>query len=145
MNAFELKRAWGEWLNTFVWDFFGTFTFRTSRNLIGGKKRFNGFMKKIFPKAYYFVVGEQHSTRDGVHIHTLAGNVEQINHLKVMDAWNKYDGYSRIVPYDCHKGASYYLAKNITSEKAEWDFVTNGVEPTKIGDLGLVKELATAR
>jgi len=133
MDAFLMKKVWGEWLGSFQWDIFGTFTFRHPIGLKGAKKRFMRFMKRICPSAFYFFVQEPNSADRGVHIHTLAGNTDIAAPLKVMDAWNRYDGISRIVPYDAHKGASYYLAKNITSDRVDWEFVTNGVDLVKMG------------
>jgi len=115
-------------------------TFPCVRGIYGAGKRFKRFMNTISPRSYYFFVYENNKSNKGVHIHTLAGNLGDVNLLKMMDTWNKYDGYSRIVPYDANKGANFYIAKNIGSGKVEWDYITNS-EPVRIGDMGILKSI----
>jgi hypothetical protein len=73
---------------------------------------------KLGEDASYFVVAE---SRQFLHLHALVGNVNSFNRFIFMKAWEERYGFARCFLYDGKLGAAYYLAKEINSDKFEWN------------------------
>ncbi|MDD3274707.1 MAG: hypothetical protein PHN16_03005 [Candidatus Omnitrophica bacterium] len=85
----------------------------------GAIKIFERFVSlKLGEGASYFVAAE---SRKFLHLHSLVGNVGGFNRFVFMKAWEERYGFARCFPYDNTLGAAYYLAKEINSDRFEWD------------------------
>lgn len=120
----NLRDEMANWLSTFKWDWWSTFTFRFDCNPYSAKNIFH----KVWDKRDmdYFMAVEWHRWRKSVHIHALMGNTLGIRRLTQMDEWYQRYGIARIQPYNAKLGAKHYITKYIIKELADWDIRITG-------------------
>lgn len=127
-----VTECWGDFLGSWLWDFFATFTIRGVIKVNGRiiDRRVTLLSAKRFAERYlqendkdgsceYFMVVES----DGFstpHIHILIRGVKQLTKWK--------HGKEDVQPYNPNLGARYYIVKNITSKYVDYDFRLNRPE-----------------
>ena len=112
----QVSEAWADWLTTFNFDAFATYTFAPKENRVIGQKGAFRLQRKYFgqfdSELIYFSVAEKHKWRDDVHLHTMLKFADKgITRNKMWRNWEQ--GRSRILPLN-DKGVSYcakYLQK----------------------------------
>lgn len=122
LNRNHLFSTWGKYLEKESWDLWATFTFREIVYLDKAKKEFKRFFKSIIGKTDYFfskfirtfTVFERNPDRPGVHIHCLIKGINPTLASKVSEKW---EGESKVLPYDSEKGARFYLTNICLSPK----------------------------
>jgi hypothetical protein len=122
----EIVTAIGNWLSTFPWRWFATFTFQKDISPFVAEKRFIRFMSSLDKNAIYFYVIEPHDFRYCPHIHCLIGGANRIKRKAISKQWAKKYGISKILSYKKSKNAKYYLCKYIPEGKVEWNFELGG-------------------
>lgn len=146
-----LKEEMGKWLGTLApWDVFSTWTFSRIVSVAGAMYWARRHIRKLDEmggmgtgSTYAFVGAERGRSGGLVHLHALAGNV---GHLKaycgvplpprewgrdccMVHAWPC--GYARVLPYDVKLGGSFYVAKYVAKELAEWELVSFPIQAQK--------------
>jgi len=116
----------GDWLSTFQWDWWATFTFRFEvPDAIKAKLYFARFQKQLVKKIhhgfYYFLAVERFKSGLSTHLHCLLSNIDDVAYVTVGQAWFKRYGYAKIEKYDPGLGAAHYLTKYVTKEICDWD------------------------
>ena len=128
----------GQWLDTFKWTYFITFTTRYELTQKSARRAMDTFYRKSNEKSIwrgqnqtaftYFV--EAHSTKKGYHVHALI--YADISVKEIYDIWqvvsnnNEGTNYVRALNYITEFGASYYIAKYVAKKAFDWDFDYRG-------------------
>jgi hypothetical protein len=125
----QLTEAWGEFLSQFSWDWFVTLTFRDEVKSFRAHRLFGYLMRDLETAAgvpiFWFRSDEIGECGGRFHMHALIGNVAHLRRLYWMDEWNRRAGYARILPFDCRRGAAYYVAKYVTKQLSDWALSEN--------------------
>lgn len=120
----SVTSAYGEFLGrSFCWTHFGTVTFRYPTSSPTALSYFKGWIKLLEldwrARVGWFASVEEDA--DGAsHVHFLLRIDGPVNCLKLIRRWRS--GYARIVRYNPQKPGSYYVAKRVSHEDAEYDF-----------------------
>ena len=122
----ELADAYGEFINDWPWDWFGTFTFREAIHPESANKIFNRYTHYLNRSMYgvrytnrpndgaIIVRGSEWQGRGVLHYHALIGRIAKgVRRFEWMEQWNKMAGFARIYPYNPNRGARYYLGKYV--------------------------------
>jgi hypothetical protein len=126
--------AMGKWLSGYKWDYFVTLTFdplNPLKDTISAKKRFrqwiNHELRKDGRVVQYALGVERFRMSDFLHLHALINGVGDMKFSDLGQAWRRRNvGYNTIKKYDPEKGASWYVAKYVTSGNCDWDFDFRG-------------------
>ncbi len=110
----KVGQAWTEWLTSFGFDYFATYTFAPKEDRVVGPVGAFAMQKRYFGRFQvpigYFSVAEDHAYRDDVHLHTLV----KIQDVSAKEMWAEWEhGRSRILLLN-DNGAGYcakYLQK----------------------------------
>jgi len=118
-TSLEIRQAWVNFLNKFVWDWFATLTFADPPKTYTAENKLNAWIKAIEReekrKIGYFKAME--FTKQGVpHFHLLMGNLQGVERSKYWGLWFSKNGRARILPYNSKLGAGYYLTKYVVKE-----------------------------
>lgn len=123
----DLKRAWGSYLGAVPWAHFATLTFRIESSPDYAVREFKRCVRRIEKEAgrpSYWFYGSEYGSRLGrLHMHALIGNTDRLSHGQLTEAWQS--GFSKWLDYDPAKSASYYVAKYITKDLADYDISAN--------------------
>jgi len=118
--------ALGEWLSTFKWDCFATFTFSDpSPYPHVALDRAQRFIKKVKPKPQaMFLAAERHKL-GGIHAHGLIRWQANLFYKEpyykwVWKQWFKKYGQGRFVRPKSGTAAAYYVAKYLTKTDLDW-------------------------
>lgn len=122
--------AWGEWLNTFLWDYFSTITYRVDIKPVRNMKIIEGLVEFLRKRKNHFLLFwvMEFTHAGNTHNHFLVqgeGLDELINEYflskgLVDKRFVSHEGYNK------SKGASFYVVKYITSKKTEYDLIQHG-------------------
>jgi hypothetical protein len=148
LNRFRLVGEWGEWLATFPWTHFGTYTFATERSspnsCIGSFKAHRRRMARRDISARYFAVVEGDADSQRLHVHALSmlgprrKDGESDSHYRARAllsrdrrlhteewyAWKEAYGRARIGPLTDNIGSALYVAKYLLKERdPRWWFL----------------------
>lgn len=115
------------------WTLFFNVSFRKITSYEIAKKRFKWFFKYLnteeeeYFKGYitcYVFYERQNTFRGGVHIHALVDRIPpEASDIIQMKARKYFGQMSVVMPYDSSRGASYYLARKIDTDKlVEYEF-----------------------
>lgn len=136
LSKHALKEGYLEFINTYNWDLYITFTFRHSISPVVAIRRFKHFFKYLnnrdenvpFFKNFIncFVVVDKKDPMN-VHIHALIRGINPTfaSEIKKICEYDKSIGISDIQPYILKAGADEYLAnKCVESEKNDYVIFT---------------------
>ncbi len=123
MDKREYREAWGKWLGEYYWDFFITFTFKVRQTIYAAKKKARNFLQELNKESAYFLVVEQDTSKQNVHVHILLSKVGSLSKESIEKSWKAKYGIAQVLPYDIDLGANYYVTKSIHTDKADWDMV----------------------
>lgn len=125
-----LSHVFGEWLDTYEWDYFATFTFAMPRKSSGidPVKRWWGRMAANSPSvsARAFIADEYHRDGERFHVHALLQSDPTAYQDYLWGSWRKHWGRERILKFDKGRGAAFYCGKYLIKDeqmRAEWRFV----------------------
>jgi len=115
----------GEWLNSYPWDMWATFTFRYNvKDTINAKKYFKRFVADVFFKQgrnISYFAGVEYHKNGGTHIHALLGRTSGCRYKDIGQLWFKRYGYAYVEQYRPALGARYYLTKYIAKDLSDYD------------------------
>ena len=117
----EIMTAAGNWLNSYNWDYFATFTSKKMISDAYMEKRFIKFMENVDVKAMYFYVIEPFRSLDFSHIHALIGNTLH-NSAEIAYKWQKDYGIAKIHCYIKYAKGNYYICKRLANPSTLWGF-----------------------
>jgi hypothetical protein len=134
-TTFEIQNSYANWLSSIPWSHFGTFTtgyemtLPTARRLMGSLHQ---QLTRAGP-APLFWVAEKFEVKDGYHTHALLKLPEAWRYKNVVDIWQKVTGAKKkgtwhrldLQDYNPELGARHYVAKYITKQCADFDFLLN--------------------
>ncbi len=124
----QTSEAWGDFLNTFPWDWFCTFTHRESVGSFKMVNLFSRFIRELehtSEKPVFWFRTQELTKAGNTHVHALIGNVSHIRPVPWRKRWEEMAGFARIKVYDPKLGAAFYCAKNLGSDRNEWQFSEN--------------------
>ena len=123
----QIKTAWGDFLGEQPWAHFATLTFRIESSPDYAVREFKRFVRRVEKEAErptYWFYGSEYGSRLGrLHMHALLGNSDRLSKGQLTEAWSS--GFSKFIDYDPAKGASYYVAKYIVKDLADYDVSPN--------------------
>ena len=132
----KVQSTYGEWLNSYQWSYFCTFTTRYSLTLPSARRLMYRFWDmddlKRTGACQMFWCAEPFDSREGYHTHGLLladqiltkndlGNIYQVaagNTEISKDNWHRL----QLTKYNPKLGASHYCGKYITKYLADYDF-----------------------
>lgn len=131
-----LSVEYGDWLNTFQWHYYCTFTTRYQLSKPAARRSMARLQEVLYQqymdKPTIFWVAEPFDTRYGCHLHALLhikGKVPQtITHIK--NAWQivskgkglKEYNNTTIKEYDPKLGGHYYVSKYLFKPYSDYDY-----------------------
>ena len=136
---FLRRQAWGEFVARYPWQWFVTLTFaedvhpeRANKLTRVWLSKLNKFLfghrwHKRPPYGVYWVMAQERTKADRIHIHGLISGVNDTRRLEWMDNWfglDEISGYSRIWPVNSQIAVSMYVTKYVTKD-GEIDFSRN--------------------
>lgn len=126
---YQLRRAWGEFVDQWPWEWFATFTFAHETHTERGLKLFRVWCSMLSrgiygprwhkrdPYGVRFIVAVERHKSGNIHLHALLAGVGDIRRLTWMDKWEELDelaGYPRIYPVENNTAVSSYVTKYVT-------------------------------
>jgi len=131
-NHRAIREGTANWLKTFPWDLWATYTFEDSfsqKAARGAYERHHDRMQSKFEETIpVFWVMEPNPGSEYVHIHSLLGCVSNVpmSAKRMSKDWtvHKNHGHTEFEQYKRGKGVNYYLTKYIIQNKfheADWD------------------------
>lgn len=131
----ENKKAWGEWLSKFNWQWFVTMTLRNPVEFVANWtkpgfatakrawREFEACARPALDNMYWVRFFEMQRWRGVPHIHALVGNVdESVRRMDLVDwAYGKW-GIARVEVYNSSLGAAFYVCKYVSKQLADIDF-----------------------
>lgn len=119
-----LRRGWGEFLEPFPWQWWGTLTFREEYSSDAADRafgRFAGWLQNDSPGVGYFV-GHEIGKLGREHLHFLAGGLRPwVSRRVAWKRWFDRHGRAQIIPYDPELGAAHYISKYVTKDFSRYD------------------------
>lgn len=133
-----------KWLDTFDWDFFCTFTTKYTLTVKSGRRLMgrlhDRWQTENRTQSRLFWAAEPFDCKEGYHLHALFGydnpkgedwskqktDGVSLDFALLRYGWGAVSGKgnaSYLSRYQKGKGANHYLAKYITKELADWDFL----------------------
>lgn len=123
LPARDLRRAWGEFLEGYQWAHFLTLTFRRESGPDFAARAYDRYLRRVTKCAdrplYWFMATEYGRRAGRLHLHALTGNTDTLERSRLQHEWR--DGFSRVLDYQPHLGATHYLTKYITKDLADYD------------------------
>ena len=112
----NVKRAWGEWLRQWRWDWWVTLTFRYPVSTRQAHRLWKEWIHllehSVQSKVHYVRVTEYQRFRGDIpHFHALLLGVREQQPKRWEGTWNNLGGLAKVEPYDVKLGATHYLAK----------------------------------
>lgn len=130
--AEDAKTALIEYLSTFDWEWYATFTFRDPETKAGPAYRawgsLCGYLRDRGVEPQYFR-GIEYQNRGTPHFHALMKNMGTVQRMQVKHWWDKHHGISRVFPYDRQLGARFYVAKYVLKDNSrlgDWALEVGG-------------------
>ena len=110
----KIQGAWAEWLTTFEFNLFATYTYKPLEDLIVGPKKgfrdLKKFLRLFKPnKPEFFAVAEKHVVKEDIHLHCLIKTDHEMRNIK--NLWPH--GFAKVLPLN-DRGTAYcakYLTK----------------------------------
>jgi len=123
-----ISREWGEFLNTFSWNWYCTLTFRYMISPGLARQYYRDFFADIqnvsdSPLGWFAV--EERGSLGRLHVHALLIGMEHLNRREWERAWFKRAGTAVILEYDPSRGASYYCAKHLGQPDTDYEMSGN--------------------
>jgi hypothetical protein len=115
-----LQQAWGNFIRDRPWDVFATCTFQDQVHPERANKLWNAWIHGVEhsrfriskPQPIIWARATELQRRGVYHYHALLANVAGVPLFVAMRLWEQIGGgFARILPYDVHRGAAYYIAK----------------------------------
>jgi len=134
----NLVIEYGNWLNTYEWTFYCTFTTRYSQSQSSARRameRLYNNLNRRFPKMRIFWCTEPFDLKEGCHNHALiylpyfgTNGLEKCK-SKVLYAWQVVTkanldlkcAFTHILPYDKNAGGNFYSAKQSNRKNSDYD------------------------
>lgn len=122
----DQRQAIGNWIGSYDWDWYATFTFRYDVTPEVAMQRVIEFLERWDCNVEYFIVAEWHRFRQCAHVHCLIKGLKLVRSIFLMSLWKrrKY-GNALIKAYHDGLGANYYVTKFVMSSYADWTFRMN--------------------
>jgi hypothetical protein len=131
-----LINAWGTYLNTFSWQYYGTFTASKPMSLTLARSAMTNLhdaLNKQYTPVQMFWVAEPFDTKYGYHTHALLSLNLPINkktEKTIINNWaavvggksTKFYNRTLIMPYVKNWGAHFYLSKYLHKHSCDHDF-----------------------
>ena len=136
---YVLRRAWGEFVARWTWEWFATFTFVHGTHPERALKLYGVWCSKLSRELYgprwhkrppygvSYVVAVEFQKSGQIHLHALLCDVGDARRLTWMDNWLDLDdlaGFPRIFPVQNKDAVSNYVTKYVT-KGGEVAFSTN--------------------
>ena len=130
-EKYRLRRAYGEFIARWPWEWFATFTFTYATHPERALKLFNVWRsmlsRELYGRRWYkrhpygirSVVAVEHHKSGQIHLHALLAGVGDLRRLTWMDIWERLDdlaGYPRIYPVENNSAVSCYVTKYVTKD-----------------------------
>ena len=123
----ELKDAWSEFLDRYVWDAFVTVTYRDARHAHHAQSSLREIGKVIrrHTQRHYFLGGELHVSR-ALHVHgllQLPARDPAAKRAQATDLWRElFDrfGRSQVSAVQANEAVSIYVSKYCVKDLQEW-------------------------
>ena len=132
----KAQQELGDWLSSFDWDFWATLTTRKELTLPSARRAVMGFNKFLERAGYtrIFFAIEQFDLKEGYHLHALLKLPDVLSYRNIIETWQHVTGNKKkhkgkkwnainLQKYNPKLGASHYLAKYITKELSDYDFI----------------------
>jgi len=121
----EVRDAFGEWLQTFNWEYFITITFREPRlpHHALSTVREAGKLIRRHASGLLFLGTELHDSRT-LHMHGLLETGGRPNEFLASVLWRQLFerfGRSQVRPVQSREAVSNYVSKYVTKRLTEWD------------------------
>lgn len=131
----QIVKAWAEWINTYEWSAFCTFT--TSNQLSSYRARnkmekMGAYLRNLYSYNFkMFWVAELHACKSNYHVHALikidSPNVDVKD--SIAKAWHIVcppSGYKQhylvhVHDYEPSKGGHYYISKHLQKDNVDYD------------------------
>lgn len=118
----DVKTVWGDWLNSWSWSYWTTFTTQYDLSLPSARRMSEKIGKYALDgdDTYMFWAAEEFDVKDGQHIHAL---------LKTNLTWDQVRrfglkrGRCYIETYDPKLGAGHYVSKYISKRMTDYDWI----------------------
>ncbi len=115
--------AWGQWLDSFHWDHFGTLTFAEAPSLERGTMQFRRWIRRLEQRTqrrlFWFKAGER-GPGGMYHFHFLVNGSSVLTCAALRSAWPA--GVAHAVRYDARRAAALYVCKDlITSPDCDFE------------------------
>ena len=132
----DLRQAWGDWLSGLAkWEWFVTMTLRNPAPNSRGWDRpgwasakrawgeLVGLARPALGGLAWVRMFEIQKDRAVPHVHALVANCDaSVRRLDLVDwAWQRW-GITRVLEYNPHLGARFYLCKYVTKDLADIEF-----------------------
>lgn len=123
---------YGEWLNSFEWDYYCTLTTDYPMSLPAARRamnRFHNFLQENYNQASVFWVAEPFDSRVSYHTHALVkiANSQKNGFKAIRKAWEvtskSQRNYTLIQSYVKSKGANFYVAKYLSRNSTDYDIL----------------------
>lgn len=126
---YQLRKAWGEFIARWPWEWFATFTFVHDTHPERALKLFFVWRSKLNREIYgprwhkrdpygvTTVVAIEEQKSGQIHLHALISGVGNTRRLTWMDHWQSLDvlaGFPRIYPVENNEAVSNYVTKYVT-------------------------------
>jgi len=135
-NTRKLHQDYGNWLNGYNWQYFGTFTTGYEMTIRTARRSMEGLFRELLKagKTNMFWVAESFELKDGYHTHALLSVPEVLQYKNIIDIWQKVSGGSSrgvwnridLQKYNKARGAGYYVSKYVTKRLTDYDFLITG-------------------
>lgn len=132
--------AWTDWLSSYHWDHFATFTFAEPRSEPSARRAFASYVRSVRQLTYggsvgYFV-GYEYGTFGRLHLHALMRTSAPQTRLgpggrscassalpssALWEVWFERFGRAKVEDYDRKRGAAGYVSKYVTKALAYYD------------------------
>ncbi len=138
----ELYNAWGNWLNTFTWQYFTTLTTNYPLTMYSAEKAVNRFLnvaEKEFGRTQIFWVAEPFDLSHSYHLHAIINfniiPLQDTMHNEIRKFWYKVNfvkknrGIHRtlVQNYEKEKGGNFYIAKHFNKHNTNFGFSIDGI------------------
>jgi len=119
---FAARRAWGDWLANFTWDYFVTLTFTYEPSSESALREFKRWIRRIEQRArrgFTWFYALERGGSDLLHFHVLLSGLSDLSTSEIKTAWR--GGRIHIAAYDQSKKGTQYVTKGLVSENLEYD------------------------
>ena len=139
MKSYEIARVWGDWLRQWRWEWWATLTFRYPVKPRQGhslwKRWLHALEGEVKGKIHYVRVTEVQRCRGDIpHYHALLKGTKKEKPEKWQSIWYQFGGFAKIEVYNPSLGATYYVAKYLSSDIGDIIF-SKHIEKTAINTI----------